>query len=147
MRWRSSLGKLGGPQRSYMECFHSCGPASMQIYWNKKKRLHKEKSLTPTGFVWDTNMAAVTSCENTLRALPHGVTPFSFIYHFWKKIPPIIYIVLTNVSLFHILSLELCSPFNCWKCTIFLKNMNKSENKYDSVLSFSQPKMRLLVGF
>ena len=56
------------------------------------------------------------------------------------------YIILTNVSLFHIVSLELCSPFNCCKCTIFLKNMNKSENKYDS-LFFSQPKMRLLVGF
>ena len=56
------------------------------------------------------------------------------------------YIILTNVSLFHIVSLELCSPFNCCKCTIFLKNMNKSENKYDS-LFFSLPKMRLLVGF
>ena len=52
-------------------------PASMQIYWNKRKRLHKKKSSTPTGLVWDTNMAAVslfrdtnmaavTSCENTL---------------------------------------------------------------------------------
>ena len=45
----------------------------MQIYWNKSKHLHK--STTPTGLVWDTNMAAVslfwdtdmvamTSCEN-----------------------------------------------------------------------------------
>ena len=40
--------------------------ASMLIYWNKRKRLHKKKSSTPTGLVWDTNMAAVTSCENTL---------------------------------------------------------------------------------
>ena len=49
----------------------------MQIYWNKRKRLHKKKSSTPKGLVWDTkmaavslfwetNMAAVTSCENTL---------------------------------------------------------------------------------
>ena len=49
-------------------------PASMQIYWNKRKRL--QKSSTPTGLVWDanmaavslfwdTNMAAMTSCENT----------------------------------------------------------------------------------
>ena len=32
-------------------------PASMQIYWNKKKWLTSEKSSTPTGFVWNTNMA------------------------------------------------------------------------------------------
>ena len=47
-------------------------PASMQIYWNKRKRV----GLSPTGMVWDTNMAtvslfwdtnmaAMTSCENT----------------------------------------------------------------------------------
>ena len=51
-------------------------PACVQIYWNKRKRLHKEKSSTLTGLVWDTNMTAVslfwdtnmavmTSCENT----------------------------------------------------------------------------------
>ena len=28
----------------------------MQIYWNKRKRLHKEKSSTSTGLVWDTNI-------------------------------------------------------------------------------------------
>ena len=46
----------------------------MQIYWNKRKRSTKEKkakerkrskesvqkSSTPTGLVWDTNMAAVS---------------------------------------------------------------------------------------
>ena len=53
-------------------------PAAMQIYWNKRKFLHKKRSsLTPTGLVWYTkmaavslfwytNMAAVTSCENDL---------------------------------------------------------------------------------
>ena len=54
--------------------------ASVQIYWNKRKRLHKKRSSTPTGLVWDTNMAAVslfwdtnmaamTSCENTTTTL------------------------------------------------------------------------------
>ena len=49
----------------------------MQIYWNAKKVFALEKSSTPTGLVWgtnittvslfwDTNMAAVTSCENPL---------------------------------------------------------------------------------
>ena len=50
----------------------------MKIYWNKRKFLHEEKSSTPTGLVWDTNMdavslfwdtnmAAVTSYENTIN--------------------------------------------------------------------------------
>ena len=51
-------------------------PASMQIYENKKIFTY-EKSPTPKGFVWNTNMAAVslfwntnmaavTSCENAI---------------------------------------------------------------------------------
>ena len=53
-------------------------PTSMQIYWNKRKRLHtvrREFNSQRIGLghqhgrlfiVLDTNMAAVTSCENTL---------------------------------------------------------------------------------
>ena len=50
-------------------------PAYMQIYWNKRKRLHKKRVQLPEAWFgnmatvslfWDTNMAAVTSCENTL---------------------------------------------------------------------------------
>ena len=49
----------------------------MQIYWNKRKRLHKKRVQlpedwfrTPTcmatvSLFWDTNMATMTSCENT----------------------------------------------------------------------------------
>ena len=49
--------------------FSPTWPSSMQIYWNKKK-----DNLTPTGLFWDTNMAAVTSCENLLYPLyPHTV--------------------------------------------------------------------------
>ena len=39
------------------------------IYVNvlgQKKAFSLEKSSTPTGLVWNTNMAAVTSCENAL---------------------------------------------------------------------------------
>ena len=44
------------------ERFHSCGlHADMQIYWNKRKRLHKE-----TVLVWETNMADMTSSEKAL---------------------------------------------------------------------------------
>ena len=50
----------------------------MQMYWNKRTFLHRKKRSTLTGLVWDTNMAAVllfrdtnlaavTSCENTKR--------------------------------------------------------------------------------
>ena len=48
----------------------------MQMYWNKRKFLHKKRVQlaqdllgTPTGrrfIVLDTNMAVVTSCDNTL---------------------------------------------------------------------------------
>ena len=42
-------------------------PASMHIYWNKRKRSHNIGVLLPQDWLfWDTNMAAVTSCENTL---------------------------------------------------------------------------------
>ena len=50
-------------------------PASTQIDWNKRKRLHKKRVQLPQDWFgtpymaqvllfWDTNMAAVTSCEN-----------------------------------------------------------------------------------
>ena len=55
----------------------SLTPTPMQIYWNKRKPLYKKRVQlpkdsfgTPTmaaiSLFWDTNMAAMTSCENTL---------------------------------------------------------------------------------
>ena len=43
----------------------SC-PAAMQLYWNKRKLLHKKGSF-PTGLFWD--MTDVTSCENVLLTI------------------------------------------------------------------------------
>ena len=43
--------------------------------------------------------------EPDREAPTQGPTPFSFIYHFWQKNTPIIYIVLTNGVPF--ISLEL----------------------------------------
>ena len=45
-------------------------PASKQIYWNKRKRLHKKRdtNMAAVSLFWATKMAAVTSCENTLYA-------------------------------------------------------------------------------
>ena len=51
-------------------------PAATQIYWNTTDSKY-QKGITPTGLVWNTNMAAVslfwntnmadvTSCENDL---------------------------------------------------------------------------------
>ena len=63
---------------TYYKAFSLTWLASMQIYWSKRKRLHKkgvqlphEWFGTPTWppfhcFNWDTSMAAVTSFENTL---------------------------------------------------------------------------------
>ena len=39
-----------------------------QIYGNKRIFLQKKKSPTPTGFVWNTNMAAVSLFSNTNMA-------------------------------------------------------------------------------
>ena len=48
----------------------------MQIYWNKRKRLHKKRVQLPqdtnmaaVSLFWKTDMAAVTSRENALYAL------------------------------------------------------------------------------
>ena len=62
-------------QKSY-RAFSLTLPASMQIYGNKRKRLHKERVQLPEDWFgtptcmaavllfWNTNMAAVTSYEN-----------------------------------------------------------------------------------
>ena len=49
--------------------------ASMKIYWNKGKLVHKKRVQLPqdgwdtnmavVSLFWDTNMVAMTSCENT----------------------------------------------------------------------------------
>ena len=66
----------GSQENSNGRCyrvFSLTWPASMQIYWNKRKRLHKKRVQLPqdtnmaaVSLFWDTNMAAVTSCENAL---------------------------------------------------------------------------------
>ena len=43
-------------------------PASMQMYWNKRKRLHKN-SWSPIGLGWDTNMAAISLFWETNMAV------------------------------------------------------------------------------
>ena len=40
----------------------------MQIYWKKRKAFASEKSSTPKGLVWDTNMAAVSLFWDTNMA-------------------------------------------------------------------------------
>ena len=67
-------------------------PAAMLIYWNKRKHLHEKSVQLPEDFVgtptmaavsllWNTNMAAVTSCENALYYFsaydPRVVTPYN----------------------------------------------------------------------
>ena len=43
--------------------------AATQIYWNKREFLQKEKlGLTPTGVVWNTNMAAVSLFWDNIMA-------------------------------------------------------------------------------
>ena len=44
-------------------------PASMQIYLNKRMRLHNKRdtNMAAVSLFWDTNMATVTSCENSIN--------------------------------------------------------------------------------
>ena len=46
-------------------------PASMQIYWNKRKLkvFRKEKSSTPTSRLWYTNMAALSVWNTNMMAV------------------------------------------------------------------------------
>ena len=51
---------------SSIKCFYS---RDQRIYANlleQEKAFTKEKRSTPTGLVWNTNVATVTSCENAL---------------------------------------------------------------------------------
>ena len=82
--YRDALCNLNRKQtiivRNDYSVFSLTWPASMQIYWNKRKRLHKKRvQLRQDWFgtqtwpaaislFWDTNMAAITSCENTQEA-------------------------------------------------------------------------------
>ena len=53
--------KFGTPRPPLYSVFSLTWQASIEICWNKRKRLHKKR-----GSVWDTKMTAVTSYENTL---------------------------------------------------------------------------------
>ena len=43
--------------------FHSQGLPALLIFWNRRNR---DTNMAAVSLFWDTNMAAVTSCENTL---------------------------------------------------------------------------------
>ena len=69
-------------QEAINRVFSLTWPTSMQIYWNKKKRLHNKRVQLPQDCLgtptWppfhcfrNTNMAAVTSCQNALYYLKH----------------------------------------------------------------------------
>ena len=80
--------------KNWYRAFSLTWPASMQIYGNKRKYLHKKRVQLPQDWFgaptwppfdcfWDTNMASVTSCENVLSIDlicsyrgPRGICPF-----------------------------------------------------------------------
>ena len=53
------------------ERFHSRGHSIYANLLEQKKAFTQEKSSIPTGLVRDTNLAAVTSCGNTLYITYH----------------------------------------------------------------------------
>ena len=55
----------------------------------------------------------------TGRLRPRSPTPHTFIYHFSRKRYPFRIPSIDKWSPFHIPCLELCTPLNCCKCTVF----------------------------
>ena len=53
------------------------------------------------------------------EAPPRSPTPHTFIYHFSRKRYPFRIPSIDKWSPFHIPCLELCTPLNCCKCTVF----------------------------
>ena len=73
--WLSRSDVCGLPTYISIERFHSRDQHLCKFFWNKRKRLHKKSVSHRVGLehqhgrvslFWNTNMAAVTSCENAL---------------------------------------------------------------------------------
>ena len=86
--------------KNWYRAFSLTRPASIQIYWNKRKYLQKKRVLLPLDWFgtstwpsfdcfWNTNMAAVTSCGNFLSidlfclyGGPRGICPFFLLINY-----------------------------------------------------------------
>ena len=78
-------------------------PASMQIYWNKSFNSHRtglgHNYMAALSLFWDTNMAAMTSCENT-QFLPHEMSEmFRHFVFTTKTTQPCPQVFLVNHSI------------------------------------------------
>ena len=83
------------PPWRHMKTFSLTWPRAIQIYWNKRKLLHKIKFQpledwfgTPTwpavSLFWDTNMADVTSLENAVLFRNRFISRFLPINYSWE---------------------------------------------------------------
>ena len=57
------LGPLLGKQNIQAKKVFTHVTSIYANFWEQKKLFTQEKRSTPTGLIWNTNMAAVTSCE------------------------------------------------------------------------------------
>ena len=76
------------------------------------------------------NLGRYSTNVYTGEATPWGPTSYSFIYHFsWKRyrfhIP-----FIDKWHPFPIPCLELCIPFNCCECTVFLTGINQKSRAF-----------------
>ena len=57
------------------------------------------------------------------EAPPWGPTLYPFVYYFWQKKVPIIFRIpsIDKWCPFSVPSLELCIPFNCCKCMLYIR--------------------------
>ena len=65
--------------------------------------------------------------------LPQSPTPYpaSFSHYFERKGTPFVHLVIEKWYPFHILTVELCIPFNCCKYTVSYEQIRKQEGFLD----------------
>ena len=123
-------------------------PASMQVYCNQRKRLHKKRVLvwdTNMGAVslfWYTNMAAVTSCENTLYKTTNTIFEWRGGEGVWILLFPVVTLFECNVS-------TILSPIFAYITIhhVWYWPLQKKTITYHNALCLSPPKFYISIVF
>ena len=89
------------PRSSNYGAFSLPWPVAMQMFWEKRKFLHKNKGSPPTGLVWDTNMVAVSIFRDT-KMVDRKLRLMKTLYIGWPDRSPVYYnghLLLINIFL------------------------------------------------
>ena len=134
--------------RAFYRVFSLTWPASMQVYCNQRKRLHKKRVLvwdTNMGAVslfWYTNMAAVTSCENTLYKTTNTIFEWRGGEGVWMLLFPVVTLFECNVS-------TILSPIFAYITIphVWYWPLQKKTITYHNALCLSPPKFYISIVF